>query len=90
MGIASSDFLQAFRALPIGTFTGTSDGRRYTINKSSFANGKSWKLIAEELGGTDYISLNLYLTDRQAALRPCEMPEDKVVRFVLTLQAHSG
>ena len=36
----------------------------------------------EELGGTDYISLNLYRTKAGALLRPCEMPEAKVIAFV--------
>jgi hypothetical protein len=43
--------------------------------------------VAEELGGGDYISLNLYLTARGARLRPCEMPAAKVVDFVLALAA---
>ena len=40
------------------------------------------KKKAEELGGTDYISLNLYRTKAGALLRPCEMPEAKVIAFV--------
>ncbi len=43
--------------------------------------------MAEELGGGDYVSLNLYRTSSGALLRPCEMPEEKVVRFVLGLTA---
>ncbi len=56
------------------------------VSKTGFAGGRSQKLVAHELGGTDYISLNLYRTGRQAHLRPCEMPERKVVDFVLGLQ----
>lgn len=41
--------------------------------------------MAEELGGDDYISLNLYLPRSGALLRPCEMPEQKVIDFVLGL-----
>lgn len=81
----SAAFLAAFDALPKGTFQGRAEGRVYVVTKSAFAGGKSWKLVAEELGGPDYISLNLYLTKRGALLRPCEMPEDKVVRFVFGL-----
>ena len=77
------DFLSAFDALPFGTFTGiTEGGRRYVCVKSGFAGGASQKLVAEELGGTDYISLNLYRTKAGALLRPCEMPEAKVIAFV--------
>jgi len=76
------DFLAAFDALPFGTFTGIADGRRYVCVKSGFAGGASQKLVAEELGRTDYISLNLYRTKAGALLRPCEMPEAKVIAFV--------
>lgn len=43
------------------------------------------KLAAEALDGSDHISLNLYRTDVSTHLRPCEMPETKVVAFVLAL-----
>ncbi|MGI3185193.1 hypothetical protein [Nioella aestuarii] len=77
------DFLAAFDAQPFGEFTGIAHGRRYVAVKSGFAGGASQKLVAEELGGTDYISLNLYRTRSGALLRPCEMPETKVIAFVL-------
>lgn len=80
------DFLAAFDALPFGNFTGTAHGRRYLAVKSGFADGASQKLVAEELGGSDYISLNLYRTRSGALLRPCEMPEAKVIAFVLNLR----
>ena len=80
------DFLAAFDALPFGEFTGTAHGRRYVAVKSGFAGGASQKLLAEELGGPDYISLNLYRTASGALLRPCEMPEAKVIAFVLALR----
>jgi hypothetical protein len=42
------------------------------------------KLYAEELGGPDRISLNIYAPPSgEPALRPCEMPVDKVTAFVL-------
>ena len=79
-------FLSAFDALPTGGYGGTYDGKRYRITKTVMATGRSQKLEAEELGGNDYISFNLYrLTDGTSLLKPCEMPEDKVVAFVLGL-----
>ena len=73
-------------ALPTGTFRGTADGRSYIVSKTSYAQDKAWKLVAEELGGADYISLNYYLTERGENLRPCEMPEAKVTEFVMNLR----
>lgn len=79
-------FLAAFDALPIGGYGGTFQGRRYRVTKSQMANGRSQKLEAEELGGPDYISFNLYrLGGGETLLKPCEMPEDKVTTFVLGL-----
>ncbi|WP_051927644.1 hypothetical protein [Ruegeria halocynthiae] len=76
-------FLSAYFAIPLGTSTGTSGNRRYVVSRTSLANGKSHKLVAHELGGGDYISLNLYLTKNSGALlRPCEMSEAKVVEFI--------
>lgn len=78
-------FAAALAVLPKGTFTGTVAGRRYVVTKSEFSDGKSIKLVAEELGGTDYISLNWYNLAAGACLRPCEMPAAKVTEFVLAL-----
>mgnify|MGYP003138346802 CR=1 FL=1 len=79
-------FLAAFDALPQGSFTGTAHGRRYVVTRSGFSGDKAQKLVAEELGGKDYISLNLYRLASGARLKPCEMPVQKVVDFVLDLQ----
>ncbi|MCV6593917.1 MAG: hypothetical protein OIF48_13255 [Silicimonas sp.] len=81
-------FVAAFDALPEGGYGGTFEGRRYRITKTLMATGRSQKLEAEELGGSDYISFNLYrLSDGTALLKPCEMPQDKVVAFVLGVVA---
>ncbi|WP_223423278.1 hypothetical protein [Tateyamaria pelophila] len=70
----------------MGTFTGTAFGRRYVVTKSAFSAGKSVKLVAEELGGTDYISLNWYDLASGDRLKPCEMSAAKVTAFVMALQ----
>lgn len=76
----------ALAHLPAGTFTGTADRRRYVVSHQIMAGGRSHKLVAHQLGGPDYISLNLYLTHRSGPLlRPCEMPAEKVAAFVLAL-----
>jgi glutamine amidotransferase-like uncharacterized protein len=72
-------------ALPNGTFFGTAAGKRYVTTKSTFSGGRSIKLVAEELGGPDYISLNWYDLASGARLKPCEMPAAKVIDFTLAL-----
>ena len=81
----SDAFLTAFDALPIGTFRGHAHGRAYIVTRTDFSEGRAQKLVAEELGGPDYISLNLYRTSSAARLKPCEMPAEKVRAFVLSL-----
>lgn len=79
-------FVAAFDRLPAGGYGGTYEGRRYRLTKTLMATGRSQKLEAEELGGTDYISFNLYrLAGGEALLKPCEMPPEKVIHFVLNV-----
>ncbi|UWQ50455.1 hypothetical protein K3722_03110 [Leisingera caerulea] len=79
-------FLAAFDALPAGAFTGLANGRKYAVIRQDLAAGKAQKLVAHELGGSDYISLNLYRLASGARLKPCEMPAEAVIRFVLDLK----
>ena len=68
--------------LPSGYSEVYFDGSRYGMTKSAYASGKSVKVYARQLGGTDYISFNYYTTDDSDYLKPCEMPEAKVVDFL--------
>jgi hypothetical protein len=69
---------------PRGYFTARYGGRRYGVTNAVHAHGNSFKLFAEELGGTDRISLNIYRppSSVEPTLKPCEMPIDKVTAFV--------
>jgi hypothetical protein len=86
----SDAFLAAFDRLPLGAFTARYNGRIYHAVRRDFAGGRSQELVAHEAGGTDYISLNLYRLQSGARLKPCEMPEKKVVRFVIGLDLVEG
>ena len=81
-----TDFIAAFDRLPQGGYGGTFAGRRYRVTKTVMATGRSQKLEAEELGGNDYISFNLYrLASGESLLKPCEMETEKVIDFVLNM-----
>ncbi|MCG6885295.1 MAG: hypothetical protein LJE62_16220 [Silicimonas sp.] len=81
-------FVAAFDRLPAGGYGGTYRGKRYRVTKTVMVTGRSQKLEAEELGGNDYISFNLYrLAGGESLLKPCEMPAEKVVDFVMGLEA---
>lgn len=84
--MADAEFLAAFDRLPFGGYGATAFGRRWRVTKSQYANARSQKLEAEELGGTGYVSLNLYrFSSGEALLKPCEMPEEDVRDFVLNV-----
>lgn len=73
-----------------GYTTGKYGASRYGVTVSRAAGGKRVKLYAEELGGNDHISFNLYtLSSGVKALKPCEMPEAKVIAFVEGFEAEA-
>ncbi|CAM3867071.1 hypothetical protein [Litorimonas haliclonae] len=78
-------FLARYDALPLGSFEGLYQNLRYGVTRTASPDGKRGWLYAEELGGTDHISLNLYRLESGAKLNPCEMPRQKVIDFVLGL-----
>lgn len=78
-------FAAALHAIPFGSCTGMAHCKRYILSKTAVAGGKGAKLVAEALDGSDYISLNIYHLVAGDILKPCEMPQEKVVAFVLDL-----
>ncbi|MEH3158570.1 MAG: hypothetical protein PGN08_06265 [Sphingomonas taxi] len=83
---APGAFLDALAAMPKGYLEGDADGRRYGATVTRSPDGRRQWLYAEELGGEDRISFNLYLLESGPALRPCEMPAKKVIAFVLAFR----
>lgn len=78
--------LVAFHALPEGSFRARFEGADWLVSKSSLAKGRAQKLLARELGGSGYVSLNVYrLGDGGWLLKPCEMPRAKAERFLCGL-----
>ena len=72
--------------IPLGHSEVVYQGRRYGLSRTDFNDGRSSKVYAEELGGSDFISFNLYRTSTQQLLKPCEMPEEKVLDFLRGFQ----
>ena len=68
---------------PLGYGEARYNNRRYATRRTLFNQGRSEKFYAEELGGTDFVSLNLYHTRAGGEqLRPCEMTPKKVITFL--------
>ncbi|MGB3455099.1 MAG: hypothetical protein WBG08_11310 [Litorimonas sp.] len=79
-------FLSAWHALPLGSFEGAYQGRRYGVTRTMRDGGRQGWIWAEERGGPDRISGNLYLLSSGPRLKPCEMAEDKVMDFVIGVE----
>ncbi|MEL7004559.1 MAG: peptide methionine sulfoxide reductase [Bacteroidota bacterium] len=69
-------------SIPIGYSEVRYHTKTYSLTRSDFNNGKSFKVFAQELGGKDFISFNYYMMTASVTLKPCEMPMDKVVDFL--------
>ncbi|WP_231482600.1 peptide methionine sulfoxide reductase [Nocardioides sp. URHA0020] len=78
--------MSSLRALvervPDGWSEASYAGRRYGVTKVARADGRAISVYAEELGGTDVVSTNVYVTGGSEELRPCEMPAAKVLAFL--------
>ncbi|WP_046756382.1 hypothetical protein [Kordia jejudonensis] len=74
--------LEKIQQLPLGYSEVHYNDKKYGVTKSEFNSGNSFKIYAEELGGNNFISLNYYCTSQHEILKPCEMPEQKVIHFL--------
>lgn len=78
-----STFFTALAAIPEGPSTRHWRGQPYQTTKDVLLGGKLIKLYAEGLAQKDHISFNLHLLEAGEKLSPCEMPQEKVVDFVV-------
>lgn len=74
-----ADLAALFERIPQGWSRREYQGRHYGVTRTVSAGGRIEKIFAQQLGGTDIVSANLYLGDR---FRPCEMPGEQVVSFL--------
>ena len=78
--------LKRIAEIPLGYSEVLYNDKKYGLTKAVFNRGNSFKIYAEELAGNDFISLNYYITTTKDLLKPCEMPEYKVVHFLNNLK----
>ncbi|WP_417443235.1 peptide methionine sulfoxide reductase [Joostella sp.] len=74
--------IESIKELPLGYSEVEYQQKKYGVTRTDFNAGKSIKVYAEELGGNDFISLNYYITSTAENLKPCEMPQQKVIHFL--------
>jgi len=72
--------------VPAGWSEVSYHGRRYGLSRTDRVDGRSIAIYAEELGGTDVVSANIYRGAEADVLRSSEMPDSKVLDFLQTWQ----
>jgi hypothetical protein len=78
------DFEASLAAIPSGYSEGRYGGQLYGATLHRSEDGKRVSLFARQLAGNDIVSFNFYrLNSGEVALKPCEMPREKVEAFVL-------
>lgn len=81
---AADNFTRALALIPEGYSEGSFEAGRWGATVKRSPDGKRIWLYAEDLGGSDIVSFNLYLLEASGStLKPCEMSSAKVVAFVL-------
>ena len=85
MSNSKEQFHKKLLKLNNGTYDVYYKNKRYLLSKQTQLNGKLIKLYAQELGNNDFISLNYYTDIANGLLKPCEMPKEKVISFILDI-----
>ena len=70
------------RAIPEGWTRVQIAGRGWGITRTTRAGGKTISFDAERLGGNEHLGANVWVTSEGSILRPCEVPEEKVMQFL--------
>lgn len=63
-------FYQKIISIPEGTSKATLENRLYIVTKTTSNCGQIIKFFAEEAGGRDYVSLNVYKAGDRIYIRP--------------------
>ena len=82
IGVRRAELERLVDRVPEGWTVVVYDGRRYGLTRTTRAAGRSVSLLAEQLGGTEVVSTNVYRTSDGDVLKPCEMPAEKVLAFL--------
>ena len=69
-------------AIPEGWSRAQIAGQMWGVTRTTRAGGKVISVDAERLGDTEQLGANVWITSEGAVLRPCEVPEEKVMRFL--------
>jgi peptide-methionine (S)-S-oxide reductase len=80
-----SNFYKKLNTLKEGTYHVIYNNKKYLLRKDNLFNNRVIKIFARELGGTDIVSANYYVTVKQGTIKTCEISDKKVIDFILKL-----
>ncbi|MER7545485.1 hypothetical protein ABTW95_21030 [Spirillospora sp. NPDC127506] len=69
-------------AIPEGWTRAEVDGESWGVTRVTRAEGKVISLNAERLGDGEQLGANVWITSDGPVLRPCEVPAERVLRFL--------
>ena len=70
------------RAIPEGWTRVQIAGQGWGIRRTTRAGGKTISFDAERLGNKEHLGANVWITSEGSVLRPCEVPGERVMRFL--------
>ncbi|TDD53488.1 peptide methionine sulfoxide reductase [Nonomuraea terrae] len=70
------------RTIPEGWSRAEIAGQAWGVTRTTHAGGKVISLNAERLSDTEQLGANVWITSEGLVLRPCEVPAEKVMRFL--------
>ncbi|AWB86792.1 peptide methionine sulfoxide reductase [Mycetocola zhujimingii] len=69
-------------AIPEGWTRVQIAGQGWGITRTTRAGGRTISFDAEHLGNNEYLGANVWNTSEGSVLRPCEVPEEKVMQIL--------
>lgn len=70
------------KAIPEGWSRVQIAGQPWAMTRITRAQGKVISVDAERLGDTEHLGANVWITSEGTVLRPCEVPEERVMQFL--------
>ena len=63
------------------------DGQSWAVTRTTHAQGGALSLDIERLGTAERFGANVWITSQGPVLRPCEVPEEMILRFLRSAAA---
>lgn len=81
-GSRSQDLEMLIAAIPEGWSSVRIAGQSWGVTRTTRAAAKVVSIDAECLGTSERLGANIWMMSGSAILRPCEVPEETVMRFL--------